>query len=78
MESFNLLKLNKVEGKEKYRVEVSNKLSALEDLDDEVEMNSALEKIRENINISAKESLGYYELKKHKPLFDEVYSKSLD
>jgi hypothetical protein len=32
-----------------------------------VEINSAWEVIRENINISAKESLGYCELKKHKP-----------
>jgi hypothetical protein len=32
-----------------------------------VEINSAWETIRENINISAKESLGYFELKKHKP-----------
>jgi hypothetical protein len=31
--------------------------------------------IRENIKISAKESLGYYELKKHKPWFDEGSSK---
>jgi hypothetical protein len=36
------------------------------------------ETIRENINNSAKESLGYYELKKHKPWFDEAYSKLLD
>jgi hypothetical protein len=33
------------------------------------------ETIRENIKISVKESLGYYELKKHKPLFDEGCSK---
>jgi hypothetical protein len=32
----------------------------------------------ENIKISAKESLGYYELKKHKPWFDEGCSKLLD
>jgi hypothetical protein len=37
-----------------------------------------LETIRENIKISAKESLGYYELKKHKPWFDEGCSKLLD
>jgi hypothetical protein len=43
----------------------------LEDLDEEVEINSAWEIIRENINISAKENLGYFELKKHKPWFDE-------
>jgi hypothetical protein len=35
----------------------------LEDLDAEVEINSAWETIRENIKISAKESLGYFELK---------------
>jgi hypothetical protein len=34
--------------------------------------------IRENIKISAKESLGYYELKKHKPWFDEGCSELLD
>jgi hypothetical protein len=32
MEGFNLKKLNEVEGKEKYRVEVSNRFAALEDL----------------------------------------------
>jgi hypothetical protein len=42
----------------------------LEDLDTEVEINSAWETIRENIKISAEESLGYFELKEHKPLFN--------
>jgi hypothetical protein len=64
MERFNLGKLNKVEGKEQYRV-VSNRFAALENLDAEVEINSAWKMIRENIKISAKESLGYCELKKH-------------
>jgi hypothetical protein len=40
-------------------------------MDAEVDINSASETIRQNIKISAKESLGYYELKKHKPLFNE-------
>jgi hypothetical protein len=31
--------------------------------------------IRENTNISAKENVGYYELKKHKPWFNEGCSK---
>jgi hypothetical protein len=43
---------------------------ALEDLNAEVEINSAWEMIRENIEISAEESLGYSEVKKHKPCFD--------
>jgi hypothetical protein len=50
----------------------------LEDLDAEVEINSAWDTIRENIKISAKESLGYFELKKHKPWFDEGCKKLLD
>jgi hypothetical protein len=78
MERFNLKKLNDVEGKEQYRVEVSNRFAALEDLDAEVQINSAWEMIRENIKTSAKESLSYFELKKHKPWFDEGCSKLLD
>jgi hypothetical protein len=67
MESFNLKKLNEVEGKESYRVEVSIRFATLKNLEVEVEINSTWEMIRENIKISAKESLGYCELKKHKP-----------
>jgi hypothetical protein len=43
-----------------------------------VDINRAWEAILENIKISAKASLGYYELKKHKPRFDEVCSELLD
>jgi hypothetical protein len=78
MVRFNLKKLNEVEGKEQFRVEVSNRFAALGHLDTEVEINGAWETIRENIKISAKESLGYCELKKHKPWFDKGCSKLLD
>jgi 50S ribosomal subunit-associated GTPase HflX len=71
MERFNLNKLNEVQVKEKYCIEVSNRFEALEDLDAEVEINTVWETIIENINISAKESLDYDELKKHKPWFHE-------
>jgi heme oxygenase len=40
MERFNLRKLNGVVGKEQYRVSVSNKFAALEELDAEVKINS--------------------------------------
>jgi hypothetical protein len=53
MEKFNLKKLNEVESKENYRVEVRKRFVALEDLDAEVEINSACETIRENVRISA-------------------------
>jgi hypothetical protein len=77
MERFNFKKLNEVEGKENC-VEVSNRFVALEDLEAEVEINTIWETIRENIKISVKESLGYYELKQHKAWFDEGCSKLLD
>jgi hypothetical protein len=70
MERFNLKKLNEIEGKEQNCVEISNRFAALENL--EVDINGAWE------TISAKENLVYYELKKHKPWFDEVCSKLLD
>jgi hypothetical protein len=71
MERFNLKKLNEVEGKEQYRPEISNRFASLENLDVEVNINRAWETIRENTKISVKESLGYYELKKHKTRLDE-------
>jgi hypothetical protein len=49
----------------------------LEDLDAEVEFNTAWEIIRRKVKLSAKESLGYFELRKHKPWFDEGCSKLL-
>jgi hypothetical protein len=78
MERFSHKKINEAVGKEQFRVEVSNRFAALEDLDTEVEINSAWETIRENIKISVTESLGYFELKKHKPWFDERCSKLVD
>ncbi|PNF19084.1 hypothetical protein B7P43_G11233 [Cryptotermes secundus] len=58
MERFNLKKLNEVEAKDQYRVEISNRFAALENLDTKVDVNKAWETIRENIKMSAKESLG--------------------
>jgi hypothetical protein len=78
MVRFNLKKLNEVESKEQYHVEVSNRFSTLEDLDTEVKINSVWETIRKNIKISAKESLDYYELRMHKPWFDEGCTNLLD
>jgi hypothetical protein len=44
-ERFNLKKLNEVEGKEQYHVEVSNRFAEVEDLEAEMEINSAYETI---------------------------------
>ncbi|PNF18255.1 hypothetical protein B7P43_G16301, partial [Cryptotermes secundus] len=75
METFNLKKLNEVVGKEQYCVEISNRFAALENLETEVDVYKAWETIRENVKIAARESVGYYELKKNKPWFDEGFSK---
>jgi hypothetical protein len=50
----------------------------LEDLNTEVEINSVWETIGGNINISAKESLGCFKLKKHKSWFEKGCSKLLN
>jgi hypothetical protein len=38
---YNLKTLNDIEGKEQFRIEVQNRFAALEDLDTEVEINTA-------------------------------------
>jgi hypothetical protein len=43
-----------------------------------VDVNKTWDTTRENIKISVKESLDYYELNKHKPWFDEGCSEILD
>jgi lipoate-protein ligase A len=78
VQRLSLKKLNEVDGKEKYLVEVSNRFAALEDLEAEFEIKTICETIREKFKISAKECLGYYELKQHKTWFDEGCSKLLD
>jgi DNA repair ATPase RecN len=50
---FNLKKLDNVEGKEQYWVEISNRFAALKNLEDDVDINRAWETIRQNIKISA-------------------------
>jgi hypothetical protein len=76
VERFNLKKLNEAKGKEQYCVEISNRLAAMENIDTEVDINRAWETITENIKMSAKASLGYYELKKRKPWFNEETSQT--
>jgi phosphoglycolate phosphatase-like HAD superfamily hydrolase len=76
VERFNLKKLDDVEVKEQYKVEISNRFAALESLDESFDINNAWESIRENIKTSAKDNLEYHRLK-HKPWFDD-FSKLID
>ena len=66
---FNLRKLNEPEVREQYQIEVTNRFAALENLNDDV--NRTWENIKENIQTSAKESLGLHEFRQYKPWFDE-------
>jgi hypothetical protein len=50
----------------------------LENLHEAVDITRTMETIKEDVKISAKEILVYYELKQHKPWFDERCSKLLD
>jgi hypothetical protein len=47
MERFNLKKLNEVEVKEEYEVEISSRFAALDCLDDDVNISRASETVRE-------------------------------
>jgi hypothetical protein len=78
VERFNLKQLNDEEVKEKYQVTIKNKFAALENLDDNGDINKAWETIREIIRISAKESIGLCESKSYKPWFDEECLKLVD
>jgi hypothetical protein len=49
VERFNLKQLNEEEVKEQYQVAIKNKFTALENLDDNEDINKAWETIRENI-----------------------------
>jgi hypothetical protein len=46
-----------------------------DDDDDDADTRSVWKSIRENIKASEKDSIGYYEMKQHKPWFDDDCSK---
>jgi len=78
MKRFNLRKLNELEVKEKYQIEIKKRFAALENLNVDEDVNRAWENIKENIKTSAKESLGLHEFKQHKPWFDKECLDFLD
>ena len=60
-ERFNVRKLNVLEVREQYQIEITNRFAALEKLSDDI--NRDWENFKENIKTSAKKSLGLHELK---------------
>jgi len=73
-----LRKLNEPEVREHYQVEIKNRFAALENSHDDEDINRNWENIKENIQTSAKESLGLDEFKQNKPCFDEECLGFLD
>jgi hypothetical protein len=69
-ERFNLKKLSELQGRKQHQLKISNRFAALENLNVSGDINRAWENIKENIKISARESLGLQEWKQHKPWFD--------
>ena len=78
VEWFNLRKLTELEVRKEYQIKISNMFAALENLNDNDDINRAWQNIEENIKTSAKESLDLNELKRHKPWFDEERLRFLD
>jgi len=76
VERFNLRKLSELEVRKEFQIKILNRFAALENLNDgeDIELRKTLKRI--NIKTSDKESLlGLYELKQHKPCFDEQCSR---
>ena len=53
---FNLRKHNEPEVREHYQIEITNRFAALENVNDEEDINRTWEHIKENIHTSVKES----------------------
>jgi hypothetical protein len=71
-------KLDDIEVKEKYQLEISNRFATLENLDESFDINNVCESVRENIKTSVKDNLGYQKLKHNKLWFDDGCSKLID
>jgi hypothetical protein len=78
LKTFDPTKVDDVEVKEKYQVEISNRFAALESLYGSFDINNAWEIIRENIKTSDKDNLGYQKLKHNKSWCGNECSKLID
>jgi hypothetical protein len=60
---FNLRNLNELEVRKQYQIEITNRFAALENLDNDGNINRAWENVKESIQTLARESLGLHESK---------------
>jgi len=75
---FNLRKLNELEVRKEYQIEITNRFSAVKNLSNDEDLNRVWKYMKENIKTPTKESLALQELKQHKPWFDEECFGFLD
>jgi hypothetical protein len=66
VERYTLRSLNELEVRKQCQIKITNGFAAFEKLNESKDINRAWD-----IKTSTKERLGLYELKKHKPCFDE-------
>jgi len=59
---FNLRKLNDLEVRKQYQIEITNRFAGLENASEDEDINRGWESIKENIKTSATESLGMHEI----------------
>ena len=59
-ERFNLRKLNDLEVRKQYQIQISNRFAAMENLNVDEDINRTWKSIKENIKPSAKNSLGLH------------------
>jgi hypothetical protein len=78
LERFDLRKLDDIDFKEEYQVEISNRFAALENWDESLDINSSWKSIGEKIKTSAKETLEYHRLRHNKPWFDDECLKLIN
>jgi hypothetical protein len=64
-ERFNPRKINELDVRKQYQIEITNMFAALENTSVDKDITRDWENIEENIKTSAKESLGLHELKQH-------------
>jgi type I restriction-modification system DNA methylase subunit len=69
VEIFNFRKLNELEVRNQYQIEITNRFAALDNLSDDENINRAWQNVKENIKYSTK-CPGLDDLKQHTPWFD--------
>jgi hypothetical protein len=66
-ERSDLRKINELEVRKQYQIEITKRFAAFENLDNYGDINRAWENIKMSIQTSTRESLGLHESKQHKP-----------